>query len=152
MSMRIVAFIIVALAGVGLACGSKSSTPTPASGGTAPVASSPATPGRPAEPLTGLAAENHRLMETIRKALNSFKLDAEFYPKTNSWEEAVQLLSFGYLKEPITRDGWRHPFLYRSDGQGYVLTSPGNDGDPGTADDIVLEDGQYVPAKLAPAR
>jgi hypothetical protein len=56
------------------------------------------------------------------------------------------------MRSPIKKDGWAHPFLYRSDGHGYVLTSPGEDGDPGTADDVVLVDGQYHEAILAPRR
>jgi hypothetical protein len=150
--MRVVLIVTVGVVLGSLGCGSKQEAPVASSpGGTRVAPAPPAPAGQPVQ-LTGLAADNRRLMDSIRTSLNSFMLDADYYPKTNSWEEAVKLLSTGYMKVPITRDGWAHPFLYRSDGHGYVLTSPGDDGDPGTADDVVLVDGQYHAAILGPAR
>ncbi|HUD70368.1 MAG TPA: type II secretion system protein GspG [Dongiaceae bacterium] len=151
--MRCVLVVAVAVALGGLGCGSRqesSASTSPGSG--ARVAPAPAATSLPPVPLKGLAADNHQLMESIRKSLNSYMLDNDAYPKTNSWDEAIQMMSVGYMRSPIKKDGWAHPFLYRSDGHGYVLTSPGNDGDPGTADDIVLVDGQYHEAILAPRR
>jgi hypothetical protein len=145
--------VAVAVALGSLACGSKKEAPATVSpGADARVAPAPAASGQPPIALKGLAADNHHLMESIRKSLNSYMLDNDAYPRTNSWDEAIQLLSVGYMRSPIKKDGWAHPFLYRSDGHGYVLTSPGNDGDPGTADDVVLVDGQYHEAILAPRR
>ena len=151
--MRVVLCVVIGVVLACPACGpKKDASAGSGTGGGARVAPAPAASNLPPVPTKGLAADNHRLMESIRASLNSYMLDTDSYPKTNSWEEAMDLMSVGYMKTRLKKDGWSHPFLYRSDGQGYVLTSPGEDGDPGTADDVVLVDGQYHPAILAPGR
>jgi len=45
-----------------------------------------------------------------------------------------------YMKELIREDGWGHAILYQVTGTAtFKLVSPGADGQPGTADDIVFE-------------
>ncbi len=74
----------------------------------------------------------HGLMDTGQKNLSRFKERFGRYPA--SLEEAHEK-GYGFS----LMDFHRNAFLYRvaSDGQSYVLTSVGPDGDEGTADDNV---------------
>ena len=88
-------------------------------------------------------------MRTIDTALTSYYIKVGCFPTTAQGLEALRTCPgdvdpakwgnqpFFSLKP---RDGWRREFIYRSPGEhnaSYDLFSPGNDGQEGTADDLV---------------
>ena len=77
----------------------------------------------------------------LATALDAFRLDVGRYPTT---EEGLKILwakksdienwSGPYLPKPVTKDSWKHPFLYKSpgsNGEDYDLFSLGADGEVG---------------------
>ncbi|HYD48075.1 MAG TPA: type II secretion system major pseudopilin GspG [Terriglobales bacterium] len=85
-------------------------------------------------------------IRAIEQALQLFKLDTGRYPSGGDGINALvggsQVNPEGYLpKQPI--DPWGNPYVYNSDGQGYVVKSygaDGSDGGDGKNADISSED------------
>jgi general secretion pathway protein G len=85
----------------------------------------------------------------FKTALDSFKDDNGIYPKgTNGLLDLIQAPANAprwrgpYLQaDRIPLDPWDNPYIYVGPGRhnpsGYDLSSPGQDGRPGTDDDIV---------------
>lgn len=76
----------------------------------------------------------------IETALDMFRLDVGRYPTTQEglkvlWENPGNIPNWQgpYLKKPIEKDPWGHPYIYISPGKhgAYDLYSLGADGKPG---------------------
>jgi general secretion pathway protein G len=108
--------------------------------------------------------------DSIGRALDQFKLDMKRYPSTEEgltvlWnksglenEDDAQSWRGPYMQDPITKDNWNKPLVYRFPGeirgeQYYDLISSGPDGQEGTEDDISNhdrhkgEDGEFESAE-----
>ncbi len=83
-------------------------------------------------------------METVATALRNYSIDRGGYPKGNSMQEATAALMPAFLTAPVGPDAWGNPFSYSSDGASFTLAAPGQDGVLGTADDVVMVDGQFT--------
>lgn len=95
--------------------------------------------------------------DLLGRALDQFKLDMKRYPSSeeglaalwnkNALENEDDASSWRgpYLQDPITKDKWNKPLVYRFPGeirgeQHYDLVSSGPDGQEGTDDDISNHD------------
>lgn len=106
-----------------------------------------------------------RTMADIRSAgtaFESYAIDNNRYPgPTDGWVRAEEVRSFVepvYIRTLPELDGWGHPLLFLSDGESYVIVSPGKDGivdrdwsdgiDFGASTsfnaDIVMANGQFI--------
>lgn len=83
-------------------------------------------------------------METLGRALGASVLDRGGYPLGSSIDQATAVLVPTYLPGAVTVDNWGNTLLYQSDGRSFTLTSPGADGRAGSADDLVMTDGQFT--------
>ena len=106
--------------------------------------------------------------DLLSRALDQFKLDMKRYPSSEEgltvlWnksgltnEEDAPNWRVPYLQDPITKDKWNKPLVYRFPGeirgeQYYDLVSSGPDAQEGTDDDITNhdrhkgEDGEFEP-------
>lgn len=77
-------------------------------------------------------------LQTIAKALEDFHGKRGFYVESNSEATLVDFLSPVYLPHVIRLDPWRRPYRYEGTRDRFSLSSIGPDGQPGTADDIVI--------------
>ncbi len=72
-------------------------------------------------------------MESIRGALDSYKLDNGRYPNDLN---ALISSGGGYFKNPILpKDPWKNHFIYTRDGKGINIISLGADGQEGGNDE-----------------
>jgi len=100
-------------------------------------------------------------ISSLGTAMEAFAVDNGGYPAATSMEELVPQIQPRYILEAPTIDGWGNPLLVVSGTDGYVIASPGKDGEfqndwaggaPGggaTAtfdDDIVYRNGTFVQA------
>lgn len=83
-------------------------------------------------------------METIATGLRVYAVDHSGYPETDSLDDAMAALVPAHLRAPIDSDAWGRRLSYRGEQESYRLSSSGQDGEFGTADDIVLEDGRFT--------
>jgi hypothetical protein len=91
-------------------------------------------------------------MESIGKALTSYAMDRGGYPQGASIQEATAALVPAFLPSASTVDAWGNTLGYRSDTRSFTLTSPGADGQTGSADDLVMTDGWFTQLPAPPAR
>lgn len=81
-------------------------------------------------------------LETIRTSLERYAIDHDGrYPPGGSASALRDALVPLYTPMLQGEDAWGRPFDYTSGGRGYAVVSAGEDGTPGTADDIALRDG-----------
>ena len=83
-------------------------------------------------------------MENIGKALTTYSMDRGGYPPGTSIQEATAALVPAFLPSAVTVDAWGNTLAYRSDTRSFTLASPGADGRIGSADDMVMNDGQFT--------
>ena len=83
-------------------------------------------------------------METLGRALAAFALDQGGYPQGGSIQQAASALVPAFLPAAVTMDTWGNTLAYQSDARSFTLTSPGADGQVGSADDLVMTDGQFT--------
>ena len=83
-------------------------------------------------------------MENIGKALTTYSMDRGGYPPGTSIQEATAALVPAFLPSAVTVDAWGNTLAYRSDTRSFTLASPGADGRIGSADDMVMTDGQFT--------
>ncbi len=95
-------------------------------------------------------------IELFGLALESYRLDNDYYPSTAQGLEALRTKPAGdpearnwrgpYLKKTVPLDPWGRPYVYKSPGdvnpQGYDLLTYGRDGQPGGTN----EDGSWESA------
>ena len=88
-------------------------------------------------------------IELFGLALESYRLDNDYYPSTAQGLEALRTKPTGdpearnwrgpYLKKTVPLDSWGRPYVYKSPGdvnaQGYDLLTYGRDGQPGGANE-----------------
>jgi len=91
-------------------------------------------------------------MEAFGRALQAARVDRGDYPRGQTIDDAVSILSPAFIRSPVVVVAWGNHLEYRSDGQSYTLRSPGADANVGTPDDIVMTDGEFtqLPAPAAP--
>ena len=91
------------------------------------------------------ASTTHAQVEIFGLALDTYRLDNDYYPSTAQGLEALRTLPSGepaarnwrgpYLKKAVPLDPYNRPYVYRSPGgtnpEGYDLLSLGRDGQPG---------------------
>ena len=80
-------------------------------------------------------------LETIATALEAFRRERGFYVEAKTEAALIDFLSPRYLGRVIRLDAWHRPYEYEGSRESYVLRSLGPDGQPGTADDVVLAKG-----------
>ena len=83
-------------------------------------------------------------METLARGIEASALDRGGYPPGSSIDQATSVLVPTYMPGAVTTDAWGNTLLYQSDGRSFTLTSPGADGRAGSADDVVMTDGQFT--------
>lgn len=87
------------------------------------------------------AARVRAELETIATALEAFRRERGSYVEAKTEAGLVDFLSPRYLARVIRLDAWHRPYEYEGSRESYVLRSLGPDGQPGTADDVVLARG-----------
>jgi hypothetical protein len=92
--------------------------------------------------------DTRQKLETIGAALERYAMDHSGYPQASSLEEAEAALAPGYLRSLPRRDGWGRPLRLTSQPESFSLRSDGQDGQPGTADDLGRESGGRVGAPV----
>ncbi len=80
-------------------------------------------------------------LELFGLALDQYRLDNDYYPSDAQGLEALRTAPQGepaahnwrgpYLKKPLPLDPWGRPYVYRIEGNSYVLYSLGRDGKDG---------------------
>jgi hypothetical protein len=83
-------------------------------------------------------------MRAIATALESFRRERGFYVVAESSAALIDNLAPRHLGSVIRLDAWSSEFDYKGTPSNYSLTSAGADKRFGTADDIVIENGQLV--------
>jgi len=100
-------------------------------------------------------------MRSMATSIEAYAVDNDHYPALQEWgtpEALAALVAPAYIQTVPSTDAWDHPFRIFSDGQHYVIVSPGPNGevdhdwtppvdttlDPHATDDIVYADGQFV--------
>jgi len=81
-------------------------------------------------------------LKSLATALEAYRRDHQGYVAADDFKALVDRLGAGYLGEPLRFDLWNQPFNYRGTSAGYRLFSAGPDQQPGTGDDLILENGQ----------
>jgi type II secretion system (T2SS) protein G len=81
-------------------------------------------------------------LQSLSAALESFRRERGVYVAGGTAAALLDNLSPQYLPSVIRLDAWSHEFEYNGTANGYRLSSAGPDGKPGTADDIIIENGQ----------
>jgi hypothetical protein len=78
-------------------------------------------------------------LETIGTALEAFKRERGFYVAAKDEATLVDQLNPRYLARVIRVDPWHRPYQYEGTPERFTLRSGGVDGEPNTADDIVVK-------------
>jgi len=96
-----------------------------------------------------LAAINEGRRRTTSQSMQQLTDGIENYPSANgslpTSKDIVTLtdqLYPRYMNVLVREDGWGRPFIYEVTGNSFRLVSAGADGRPGTADDVVVQDGR----------
>jgi len=79
-------------------------------------------------------------LDNTRRALEQYAADQSGYPDASSCGDLLAKLPSRGSTLP-ERDPWGNPYECRSAAGGYSIRSAGEDGSPGTGDDVVLEGG-----------
>lgn len=77
-------------------------------------------------------------LETVATALEAFRRERGFYVEAESESVLVDQLNPRYLRRVIRVDPWHKPYQYEGTRSAYVLRSNGADGQPKTADDVIV--------------
>ncbi len=90
-------------------------------------------------------------MSALKTALQEYEMDQGVFPSTSEGLEALvkkpgsaEEKKWHKYMDKVPKDAWDHPFTYAypsQHGMDYDLSSPGRDGQLGTADDINSWDG-----------
>ncbi len=94
----------------------------------------------------GETLETTQRLEEIGAALERYALDHSRYPDAASVAEAESALAPAYARALPRQDGWGRPLRLTSRADSFTAASDGQDGAPGTADDLRREAGQRVQA------
>jgi len=77
-------------------------------------------------------------MQTIATALKAYERERGSYVVSDSLVALIDHLNPRYLSQIIRIDPWHQPYQYEGQSRAFTLRSPGADGKPNTADDIVV--------------
>jgi hypothetical protein len=80
-------------------------------------------------------------LNALAAALEAFRSERGFYVAAKTESALVDQLNPRYLPRVIRIDPWRKPYQYEGTRDVYVLRSNGADGQPNTADDVVVKKG-----------
>ncbi|HKV42385.1 MAG TPA: type II secretion system protein GspG [Blastocatellia bacterium] len=83
-------------------------------------------------------------LRTIAAGLEAFRRERGFYVLANNSGALIDNLSPRYIGSVLRLDAWSREFAYAGTAGSYRLASAGPDGKPGTADDLVVENGKLV--------
>lgn len=83
-------------------------------------------------------------LRTVATALESYRRDNGSYVHADTCSALIDNLAPKYLDSIVRLDAWSREFDYKGADGAYRLVSLGPDGKPGTADDIVFENGRLV--------
>jgi len=85
-------------------------------------------------------------MQQLADGVEKFRSENGSLPAARDIGALTDTLHPRYMKELIREDGWGHAILYEVVGPTtFKLVSPGADGRPGTADDVVVEKQSAAP-------
>lgn len=88
--------------------------------------------------------ETSQRLEQIGAALDRYALDHSRYPDASSLDEVRPALVPSYTASFPSTDGWGRPLRLSSGAETFSVSSDGQDGAQGTADDLRREAGQPV--------
>jgi len=83
-------------------------------------------------------------MRAIATALEAFHRDHGSYVQATNGRVLMDNLAPKYIDRLVRLDAWSNEFEYEGGPSGYKLASAGPDGKPGTADDIVYQNGKQT--------
>jgi hypothetical protein len=86
------------------------------------------------------------LLRQLGEALEAYRRERGNYVVADEMAVLADHLAPRYLGAPLRFDLWGAEFRYRGTANGYQLVSSGPDRQPGTADDLVLENGTLRPS------
>ncbi len=81
-------------------------------------------------------------MKAIGQAITSYQMDNGDCPTAGGIDSLLGQLSPDYLRMGANTDKWGNRLIFNTTPGGYRLVSKGDDGQEGTEDDLVLENGQ----------
>jgi len=87
-------------------------------------------------------------MKNIGTALEMHNADLDAYPLTGVYPGALEAPT-AYMVDVPVNDPWGVPYVYVSAGTTYTLECLGQDGGQGV-DDIMIQDGAFIPFGTAP--
>jgi len=87
-------------------------------------------------------------MRAIATALEAFHREHGTYVQATSGRMLMDSLAPKYVDRLVRLDAWSNEFEYHGGPSGYKLASSGPDGKPGTADDIVYQNGKQTRGPL----
>jgi hypothetical protein len=124
-----------------------SSEPQPPPGGAAAAAAAGEAADRYSSGLrraidTGKRDKAMSVLRAVGSALEQHVIDVSAYPDAPTCQSLSAALSLRGGQEMPRTDPWGTPYDCRSRSGGYVLRSAGEDGQQGTADDLVVKGGE----------
>lgn len=82
--------------------------------------------------------ETTRLLETVSDALSEYQAANGEFPQADDLVGLRELVPEHYPADAGFEDAWGSGLRYRLQEDAYTLTSDGPDGEPGTADDVIV--------------
>ncbi|HYN86107.1 MAG TPA: type II secretion system protein GspG [Pyrinomonadaceae bacterium] len=77
-------------------------------------------------------------LETVREALERYRVERGFYVVADDFTVLIDHLSPRYLPTVVRVDPWHRPYRYAGTQERFALRSDGPDGKEGTPDDVTL--------------
>jgi hypothetical protein len=87
-------------------------------------------------------------LREVARALEAFHKERGFYPPVADFAALVDHLVPTYLPRVIREDWWHRPLRCTITARGYRLESLGPDGESGSGDEIVIENGEVIAPRL----
>jgi hypothetical protein len=85
-----------------------------------------------------IASDDLRLLAA---GVEAYRAERGFYPDVETVRALVDRLAPRFMSSVVREDPWHNPYYYRLGPSGVGLGSPGPDGKPDTADDVMLTGG-----------
>jgi hypothetical protein len=83
-------------------------------------------------------------LREVAQSLDAYKRDHESYPQVPNFAALIDALMPRYLHRVVREDFWHQSYVYNPTAHGYRILSPGADGQPGTGDDIIIQNGEWI--------
>lgn len=84
-------------------------------------------------------------LQAAVRAMEQYSIDHSSYPAASTCQELAAALHEARTGSVPMKDPWGNGYTCMSSDNGYVLRSAGDDGEPGTADDISVSGGSPGP-------